>query len=69
MVIIKDNGNGIADIDQIFKPSYTKDISGSGLSLLISKQLITEHGGSIKLISPVIGDKRFEIQFPCELNG
>ena len=68
-VIIKDNRNSIADTDQIFKPSYTNKISDSGLSLLISKEIITEHGGSIKLLSSVKGDTRFEVQLSCDLNG
>lgn len=68
-VIIKDNGNGMTYTDQIFKSSYTNKISVSGLSMLISKQLINDHGGSIKLLSFVKGDTRIEIQLPCELNG
>ena len=68
-VIIKDNGNGMTDIDQILKPSNTNKISVSGLRMLISKQLITDHGGSIKLLSSVKGDTRIEIQLSCELNG
>ena len=68
-VIIKYNGNGKVDPDQIFKPSYANKISGSGLNLLFSKQLITEHGGSIKLLSSAKGDTRFEVQLSCGLNG
>jgi signal transduction histidine kinase len=59
----------MTDIDQILKPSNTNKISVSGLRMLISKQLITDHGGSIKLLSSVKGDTRIEIQLSCELNG
>ena len=65
-VIIKDN---MVDPVQIFNPFDTNKISGSRLSMLISKQIITDQGGSINFLSSAKGGTRFEILLPCELNG
>ena len=68
-VIIKDNRDDKADPVQIFNPFDTNKISGSRLSMLISKQIITGLGGSINFLPSAKGGTRFEIQLPCELNG
>jgi PAS domain S-box-containing protein len=68
-VIIKDNRDDMADPVQIFNPFDTNKISGSRLSMLISKQIITDLGGSINYLSSAKEGNRFEIQLPCELNG
>ncbi len=50
---IKDNGCGIPSdkIDKIFEPFYTTKMSGSGLGMHITYQIMKEHGGQIKVTS------------------
>jgi two-component system cell cycle sensor histidine kinase/response regulator CckA len=53
-VTIADNGRGIAAsvLPRIFEPLFTtKEATGSGLGLWISRQLVDRHGGSIRLRS------------------
>jgi PAS domain S-box-containing protein len=48
-VEVKDTGEGIRaqDLDQIFSPFFTTKTYGTGLGLVISKQIIEDHGGQI----------------------
>lgn len=54
-LVISDNGSGIAKLDQarIFEPFFTtKPIGkGTGLGLAIAKNIVTDHGGTIRLQS------------------
>ncbi|MGA2369317.1 MAG: ATP-binding protein [Candidatus Korobacteraceae bacterium] len=53
-VTIADNGKGIdaATLPRIFEPLFTtKEATGSGLGLWVSKQIIEKHGGSIRVRS------------------
>ena len=60
IVSIRDNGPGIPQeiIDELFDPFFTTkgDNSGMGLGLSISRDIITEHGGEIRVWSkPELG--------------
>ncbi len=50
---IEDQGTGISsdDLDKIFVPFFTTKASGSGVGLSISRQLIRQMGGSLRLES------------------
>lgn len=50
IINIKDNGNGMSKetIENIFTPFYSKKLDGTGLGLCLSKEIIENHGGSIK---------------------
>jgi signal transduction histidine kinase len=53
-VTIADDGKGIdkAILPRIFEPLFTtKEATGSGLGLWVSKQIIEKHGGSIRVRS------------------
>jgi signal transduction histidine kinase len=67
VVSIKDNGEGISpEIQQkIFEPFFTtkKSGEGAGLGLHISKQIVSEHKGSI-LFTSNVGITIFEIRLP-----
>lgn len=55
---IKDNGKGIGpkEIGEIFIPFFSTKKDGSGIGLSLSKQIMTAHGGSIKVESqPNVG--------------
>lgn len=50
---IQDNGNGIPeeDLDRIFVPFYTTKEEGSGIGLSLSRQIIRQLGGSLRIES------------------
>ena len=52
---VKDNGNGILPEvqDKIFIPFFTTKTTGSGIGLSLCKQIMTLHGGSIRVSSEV----------------
>ena len=56
-----DNGPGIEPeaIEDIFIPFFTTKENGSGIGLSLSRQIIQQHGGTIKVISaPEKGDRK-----------
>lgn len=65
-VIVRDNGPGIPlELrDDIFKPYYTTKKTGSGLGLAVTKTIVTRHGGSIQVKSPLGGGTHFELLLP-----
>ncbi len=67
-VTIKDSGNGIQPeiISKIFDPFFTtKEVgSGSGQGLAIAHDVVTKHGGEIKVKSDVGEGTTFFIKFP-----
>lgn len=48
-ISIVDHGVGIANIDNVFVPFYTTKEKGNGIGLALCKQILFNHGGSIKL--------------------
>lgn len=50
---VKDNGCGILPhvLDKIFIPFFTTKTTGSGIGLSLCKQIVTLHGGSIRVTS------------------
>jgi PAS domain S-box-containing protein len=69
-VTVGDDGKGIdrATLPRIFEPLFTtKEATGSGLGLWVSKQIIDKHKGSIHLRSRTDGERRgtvFSILLP-----
>ncbi|NHZ86597.1 MAG: HAMP domain-containing protein [Planctomycetia bacterium] len=65
-ISIQDNGYGInaEDINEIFKPYFTKSRGGTGLGLAIVKRIIESHGGSINVESQVDVGTTFNLSFP-----
>ncbi|MHC2991038.1 histidine kinase [Pontibacter sp. HJ8] len=62
---VQDNGPGIAqeELVNIFIPFYTTKKQGSGIGLSLSKQIMRQHGGSIRLSSPPGGPTTFSLMF------
>lgn len=50
---VRDTGPGIpTEIqDEIFKPYFTTKTTGTGLGLVISKQIVERHGGTLSFTS------------------
>jgi signal transduction histidine kinase len=45
---VEDDGPGVEDVERIFEPHYTTKVKGTGLGLAIAKQIVEEHGGTIR---------------------
>ena len=69
-ISIQDNGSGIntKNINEIFKPYFTKSRGGTGLGLAIVKRIIESHGGSINVKSQVDIGTTFNLSFPIVHN-
>lgn len=65
-VLIQDNGRGMSheEITKIFDPFYTTKPSGVGLGLAISKRIIEDHGGRIKVESKLSQGTIFIVSLP-----
>jgi PAS domain S-box-containing protein len=63
---LRDSGPGIAaDIrERLFEPLVTTKAKGTGLGLLICRQIVTRHGGSIELGDSAAGGTTFRIRLP-----
>lgn len=62
---VSDNGCGILPdvLDKIFIPFFTTKPTGSGIGLSLCKQIMTLHGGSIRVISEVGKGSCFILKF------
>ena len=71
-VTVADDGKGITtnDLPHLFEPFFTtKGTVGTGLGLWVSKQIIDNHGGSIRVRSRTEGVRRgtvFSVVVPVE---
>ncbi len=63
---VRDNGEGIADIDSLFEPFYTTKPAGKGvgLGLAISSGIVNDHGGRLTALNAPEGGAVFEVEFP-----
>jgi two-component system nitrogen regulation sensor histidine kinase NtrY len=48
-LVIEDNGPGLLNPSNAFVPFYTTKPSGSGIGLILSRQIAEAHGGSLEL--------------------
>lgn len=62
---VKDNGHGIPDdvLDKIFVPFYTTKKQGSGIGLSLSRQIMRQHHGSIRVSTQPGGPTVFSLVF------
>ena len=62
---IKDNGPGIDEeaLSKIFIPFYTTKKNGSGIGLSLSKQIMRQHKGAIKVVSNLDEGTEFYLRF------
>lgn len=48
-VLVEDEGPGLADTGNLFVPFYTTKPGGSGIGLVLSRQIVEAHGGTVEL--------------------
>jgi two-component system, NtrC family, nitrogen regulation sensor histidine kinase NtrY len=46
-ILIEDNGPGLTNPGNLFVPFYTTKTSGSGVGLVLARQIAEAHGGSL----------------------
>jgi two-component system nitrogen regulation sensor histidine kinase NtrY len=48
-VFVEDDGPGLPETSNLFVPFFTTKASGSGIGLVLSRQIAEAHGGSLTL--------------------
>ena len=68
---IEDSGPGIApeDSERIFTPFFTTKASGTGLGLAVSRRLVAQHGGLLRVESEPGRGARFCVSLPVATDG
>jgi two-component system nitrogen regulation sensor histidine kinase NtrY len=52
-VVIDDDGHGLSNTANLFVPFFTTKPGGSGIGLVLSRQIAEAHGGSLDLSNRV----------------
>jgi signal transduction histidine kinase len=68
VVRVEDTGSGIPeeDLGRIFEPFYTTRSKGTGLGLVICRQIAEAHGGTIRVVRTGPQGTVFEVTLPRE---
>lgn len=63
---VRDNGQGIEDLDELFEPFYTTKQPGDGvgLGLAISSGIVNDLGGRLTARNAALGGAVFEVELP-----
>ncbi|WP_191284553.1 sensor histidine kinase [Aliiroseovarius zhejiangensis] len=66
LITVRDNGNGVDDLDNLFEPFYTTKAPGDGvgLGLAISSGIVTDLGGRLTARNGQDGGAVFEVELP-----
>jgi signal transduction histidine kinase len=72
-VSVRDNGSGIApeNAARLFQPYFTTKKHGTGLGLFVTRQLVTDHGGTVTFESRLGEGTAFHVFLPLadEISG
>lgn len=65
-IVVRDHGVGIKaeNLDRIFDPFFSTKLTGTGLGLALCHQIVTEHGGQIRVRSQLGQGSEFRIEIP-----
>ena len=71
LICIEDTGCGISEekMREIFTPYFTAKKGGNGLGLAVSKEVVKQHQGEIRVKSLEGIGTKFEIMLPTNVNG
>ncbi len=58
------NGPGVGDTKRVFQPGYTSKPLGTGMGLIICRQLVALHEGRLSLRRPEEGGAELVISLP-----
>ncbi len=65
-VLVEDQGPGLSDTGNLFVPFYTTKQGGSGIGLVLSRQIAEGHGGSLELENRAEGGARARMILPVD---
>ena len=67
-ISITDTGSGMPDevLEKLFEPLFTTKAKGIGLGLVITKDIVEKHGGSVEVQSKVGKGSTFTIRLPIK---
>jgi len=69
-VLVEDQGPGLGDTGNLFVPFFTTKPGGSGIGLVLSRQIAESHGGSLTLENREDGPgARARLVIPTDLEG
>ena len=65
-ITVSDDGPGIApeDRDKLFMPYFSTKVTGMGLGLPIVHEIVTEHGGTVRVEDNVPSGTRLVLEIP-----
>ncbi len=65
-VVVEDNGPGIPEPDRehIFSPFFTTKSEGTGLGLVVAREIVREHGGDLTVGTSSLGGAAFMLRLP-----
>ncbi len=65
-IVVEDNGPGVpeADRERLFSPFFTTKTDGTGLGLVVAREIVREHGGDIAVSTSALGGAAFVIALP-----
>ena len=65
-LLVEDEGPGLADTGNLFVPFYTTKQGGSGIGLVLSRQIAEGHAGTLELENREGGGARARMILPCD---
>ncbi len=64
LLSITDNGQGLSDTENLFTPFYSTKQGGSGIGLLMARQIAEGHGGDFDLVPAPNGGAEARLRLP-----
>jgi two-component system, NtrC family, nitrogen regulation sensor histidine kinase NtrY len=61
---VRDNGAGLAPSENLFVPFFSTKVGGSGIGLVLSRQIAEAHGGSLEIHNHPEGGAEVILQLP-----
>jgi signal transduction histidine kinase len=66
-LVIEDNGPGVpqSSREKIFSPFFTTKKEGTGLGLVVAREIAREHGGDLSVVDGALGGAAFVVRLPA----
>jgi len=64
--VVEDNGPGIAreDREKLFSPFFTTKVGGTGLGLVLTREIVREQHGEVVVVASALGGAAFIVSLP-----